>query len=390
MELSGDFFVEQIDFLQEIVVKLSVKNLPILDNIHRTLKNFVPSLYDGGFSWTLYSKYRYSQEDGNDFIEWGKVVFEVYPGLDGKVYKNLTFTPALGNTYCVGNYSKKIEHLPPPPTGKTSSNIYDEVKMGSILSSLLQQLQAIMKDPEPYNQWIKAELPHSFREGKILHRELSKHYKNLNYSIYRLLILDRVKKNEVTYFPEMTLGIYGSLWGTAYLTLIQKSDGKQASPLEVFYISNFRFTHPEMREGVSSFELWNSPKYFHTWLKEGSHQLDLIYSRLSLVPEKDQNGWRIRLLCNREWYMGDAFRFYRVLTDAFNIGLDIEKEMYIDMLEEIDYVRITSDPNKRSCYEPKEKIYIGIPLYVFDDSERSNIINKTEWDNIEDYYLKLK
>lgn len=385
MELSGNFFVENIDFLQEIVVELSQKNKDILDKIFGALENFVPKKNGEVTYWSLFSKYLYSQRDGyrKDHVEWGEVIFEKSHDT-GRTFKNITFIPALGNTYTVGNYSRKMDFIPPPtPNQKSSSKVYNETLMGNILNSLLYQIQQFVKDVNLYNQWIKAELPYYFRKGIILHKEFNKACSKFDYSPYRDSILDRIRKNEITYFPEMTLGIYGSLWGIAYQSLTSIS--KQESPLESFYKSNLRFTYPDEFDYNN---MWNNQATFQNWLQEGSHQFDLIYARVSLIPKKGPSGWRIALYCNQTWHTKSIFEFYKAITDTFDIGLDIEKDMYCDILEGNDYIKIENCD--RSYYYLDEKVYMGISLHSLEKSERSKVIELASWDNIENYYLKLK
>lgn len=389
MELNGDFFVENIDFLQEIVVELSEKNKDILEKIFIAVEKFVPKVKEEVTYWSLYSKYRYSQEEGyrKDYIEWGEVILEKSQSPKTKeTFLNITFIPALGNTYTVGNYSRKMELLPPPIYDcDTSSKVYSEKLMENILNSLLYQIQQFIKNVDLYNQWIKDELPHYFRKGKILHKEFNKVCSKFNFSSYQNPILDRIKRSEITYFPEMTLGIYGSLWGVAHQSLVQEKH-HQVSPIESFYNANFKYTNHEMTSNCYNYNKWNDQAMFQDWLQEGSHQCDLIYSRLSLVPIKGASGWRIKLFHHEPWF-GDIFKIYKAITDVFDVGLDIEKNMYCDLLEGVDYIKLVE--RDRTYYHPEEKVYIGISLYSLEESERSQVIKLAEWDNIDDYYLKL-
>ncbi len=235
-----------------------------------------------------------------------------------------------------------------------------------LIKRLSEIVRCILGDHEKYAEYIKANLPVYMKEGYIETRDLIKYYpaEDVSYTpLQKMQILEGMKYS--TIYPEMTLDIYSEMYSKVFKITLNSTEERGRDEFE----RNFP------RDQYS----YNSQKDFIGILNTAGHAQDIIYSKLSLIPDYNlfTCGWTFRLLSRH------IDRFH-VLKKYFNISLELPNIILYDIQLEESQLRNILEKTDTRIITPwifygdhlisKSGISMGFP-----DEPSKGFLSKVMW-----------
>jgi hypothetical protein len=287
----------------------------------------------------------------------------IYKNREGNLDRALVFTVGRGGIV-LANFNNTLDKVQRVDASKFLENIY-------------LQLQEVLSDIDKYNEEIKENLPYENQEGKISHKKLNKITDVFKYDMPEGFI-DLIDNNSPKGYDEMTLNIYGDLWGRAYKTT-HPDVYKDMDPIDIFRTE-------ERMYGQDDYEM-DTQEGFNMWLNDRQHfhGCDVIYARVSLWVDKRDDKYIVRLVCCGEPWM----QFFINIFNELKNDVEIEKRMYHDILTNDDIITISPSYTYYFTYSrsPKKE-YITASLNVFPEECVNDIIKNIEWEDISNHLIE--
>ena len=214
-------------------------------------------------------------------------------------------------------------------------------------------VDAILQDPDAYNDHVERNLPFRKRDGVIQRSvlyDICPIYRRITEPQAFIQMLEQMNKMEPKHFKLMTLRLYMHFWRIAYVAYRTMNDYDPDIPKDYEGLDDAKvFQDSSKGKEIRGLDL-DSEDDFLQWEKENSsyHCLDVAYARIHLTPRRDKEGtWRLVLSYNVAGYFQDVLN----IVTAFHqrgINLDISDfaEAAIEKLKEQDWITVTPLPNK--------------------------------------------
>ena len=243
-------------------------------------------------------------------------------------------------------------------------------------------VDAILEDPDAYNDYVEQHLPYSKRVGVIKRSELNRicpSYRVVEHPEPYIQMLEAMKAKEPNRFEVMTLRLYMYYWRIAYVAYSTMDRFEPDAPEMYKDLTDEElFFHYNNCGDLEGFDL-DSEEDFLKWEKEceGYHCHDVAYARIHLWPECDENG---------RWYFSMGYHAVGYFQDVLNItstfhrmGIGIDISGFVDQaiakLKEEDEVTITPLPNNY-----REEISLPCPDEEVTEEMIQEIIHHTRWE----------
>ncbi len=242
-------------------------------------------------------------------------------------------------------------------------------------------VDAIVDDPEAYNDYVERHLPYNKRVGTIQRSTLCSicpSYHAVEHPQRYLQMLEAMMAMEPKRFEVMTLRLYMHYWRVAYVAYTTMDRYDPDDP-EVFkgMTDEEVFSYSSKGREVEGYDLDSEEDYLK-WEKENSsyHCHDVAYARIHLWPHRNEEGlWFFSLAYNVVGYFQDVLNILTVFYQM-GVGIDIRcfAEHAIAKLKEEDEVTITPQPNKY-----REEMSLPYPDAAVTEEMVQEIIKNTRW-----------
>lgn len=243
-------------------------------------------------------------------------------------------------------------------------------------------VDAILEDPDAYNDYVEEHLPYTKRVGVIQRSELNRicpSYRPVNHPESHIQMLEAMKAMEMQRFELMTLRLYMHHWRIAYVAFNTMDRFEPDAPEVYRDLSDEElFSRYNNCGDLEGFDL-DSEADFLKWEKEneGYHCHDVAYARIHLWPGRDEHG---------RWYFSIGYHGVGYFQDVLNIvstfrqmGIGIDISGFVDQaiakLKEEDEVTITPLPNKY-----REEMSLPWPDEEVTEESVQEIIKHTRWE----------
>lgn len=243
-------------------------------------------------------------------------------------------------------------------------------------------VDAIVEDPEAYNEYVERHLPYSKRIGVIKRSELYRicpSYRMEEHPQPYIQMLEDMKKLELKRFEVMTLRLYMHYWRIAYVAYTTMDCYEPDAPKIYKDLTDEEvFSSFNNCGNMEGFDLDSEVDYLR-WEKEneGYHCHDVAYARIHLWPKRGEDGlWYFRLGYNVVGYFQDVLHVVSVFHQM-GVGIDISRfaDSALAKLREEDEVTITPQPNKYH-----EEMSLPYPDEEVTEEMIQEIIRCTKWE----------
>lgn len=242
-------------------------------------------------------------------------------------------------------------------------------------------VEAIVKDPDAYNDYVERQLPFSKRDGVIRRSDLYdicplfRRITNPNQSIR---LIEEMKAMGPRHFTKMTLRLYRHYWRLAYVAYRTLDDFQPDAPAEFEGLDDQEvFQHSSKGREAEGLDPDSEEDFLHwEWENTACHCHDVAYARIHLLPRRDtESGWHLALSYNVAGYFQDVLH----IVEAFHhigVGLDIDSfaEAAIKKLKEEDMITLTPLPNKY-----REEMSLPCPDDDISQEMVVELIRRTRW-----------
>lgn len=273
--------------------------------------------------------------------------------------------------------------------GFGSNYPYDISKPLTRIAGYVKRIvDAIVRDPKAYNEYVAEHLPYSKREGLISRNTLYSIlpiYRRIEDEEQEIELLEEMRNSEYFHPDKITLNSYAHYWRIGYEAYRKYNPSYFRGEEDYSKMTDRELFVEHSNKGYDAQDYdWDSEEAFWEWEKANTpyHNLDIAYARIHFVPRKDKSGKNyFDLYFSSYGYMEDVLLIARAYHDA---GINVRVEPYDKMmgiLRETDYVRITPF---RSHYLQSDNVGNEITLpYVREEISQEQInrlIDATKWE----------
>ena len=242
-------------------------------------------------------------------------------------------------------------------------------------------VDAIVHDPDAYNDYVERHLPLNKRDGVILRSDLydiCPMFRNIDQPQACIRLIEEMKALTPRHFSRMTLRLYMHYWRLAYVAYRTMDDFQPDEPREYEGLDDMEvFQYSSKGREVKDLDLDAEDDFLRwEWENASYHCHDVAYARIHLMPWRDKTGgWHLALSYNVAGYFKDVLHIVEAfLSQGVGIDIDSFAEAAIKKLKEEDTITITPLPNKY-----REEMC----LPVADDDITQDMVNalvrKTVW-----------
>ena len=242
-------------------------------------------------------------------------------------------------------------------------------------------VDAILIDPDAYNDYVEQNLPFRKRDGIVKRSDLyaiCPIYRRIENPGFYLKAVEEMLALGPKRFKRMTLRLYRHYWRMAYVAYRTLDDYRPEPSGSFDGLSDEEvFEHSSKGLETRTFDLDLEQDYLR-WEEENSlyHCHDVAYARIHLVPRRDDDGlWRLELSYNVVGYFRDALNIVTAFLKQ-GVGLDIGDfaDEAVRKLREEDYITLTPLPNKY-----REEMSLPCPDEDITPAMVAEIIRLTRW-----------
>lgn len=242
-------------------------------------------------------------------------------------------------------------------------------------------VDAIVQDPDAYNDYVERQLPFSKRDGVIRRSDLYEVcplFRRIAQPDRYIRLIEEMKALGPKRFTRMTLRLYRHYWRLAYVAYRTLDDFQPDAPDEYEGLDDREvFRHSSKGRESEGLDPDSEDDFLH-WERENTayHCHDVAYARIHLLPRRDtQGGWHLALSYNVVGYFQDVLNiveaFYKI-----GVGLDIDSfaEAAVKKLKEEDEITLTPLPNKY-----REEMSLPCPDDDITPAMIDELIRRTGW-----------
>lgn len=242
-------------------------------------------------------------------------------------------------------------------------------------------VDAIVQDPDAYNDYVERQLPFSKRDGVIRRSDLYEVcplFRRIAQPDRYIRLIEEMKALGPKRFTRMTLRLYRHYWRLAYVAYRTLDDFQPDAPDEYEGLDDREvFRHSSKGRESEGLDPDSEDDFLH-WERENTayHCHDVAYARIHLLPRRDtQGGWHLALSYNVVGYFQDVLNiveaFYKI-----GVGLDIDSftEAALKKLKEEDEITLTPLPNKY-----REEMSLPCPDDDITPAMIDELIRRTGW-----------
>lgn len=326
--------------------------------------------------------------------------FEEYPedfDSNGVAWYEVTTSQYNGIHYLsIGNGQYKLLRFMDKKKSEFDKKLPQDISkpLAQIADYLATMVDKIIENPDAYNDYVSEHLPYNRRNGIISRRQLNRIlpvYKLVDNPGPEIRLLEEMDSKELSNPEKLTINTYAHYWRIGYEAFAKafskSADYSGMSDMEMFT------RYSNQGRNVKGYDL-DSEKGFAEWDKEyyPFHNKEIVYARVFLTPEKDQQGrYYFELGTNSYNNIEDVLAIAHGYQDA-GINVSVEpREEILAILRETDKVGITPHDSR---YMGSDGVGNEISLPYPDESitqdQIDRLIKAVDWEPIQNVEPKSR
>lgn len=259
--------------------------------------------------------------------------------------------------------------------------------LGKIADYLAEVVTGIVANPDAYNDYVSEHLPYNRRQGLINRKLLNRiipSYRLVDNPEQEIKLLEEMTNTECSHPDKLTIRTYAHYWRIGYeayaKSISASADYSDMSDMEIFT------RYSNMGRNVKGYDL-DTEKDFAKWDKEyyPYHNKEIVYARVSLDPEKDEQGRYYFELGTNSY--GHITAVLAIARDYHEAGINVRVgplDKILSILRETDNVGITPFDSRYMCSDGVgNEISLPFPDENVTQEQIDQLVNAVTWEPIQ-------